>query len=355
MQHTYKVIGLMSGTSLDGLDIAYCQFEPSMAKWKFELLIGETISYNQERQKALIDAKNLNALKYAKLNVELGEFFGTEVKNFCEKHQIKPDFIASHGHTVFHQPNSGLTTQIGNAAAIAAITKIPTIADFRTTDVALGGQGAPLVPIGDEILFSEYDFCLNLGGIANISYANEQKRLAFDICPVNMVLNRLANLLGKDYDEGGSLARSGKLHQDLMDRLNKMTFYQNTLPKSIGLEWVTKYIMPTFKKFDISVEDQLCTFTHHIAMQIAKIIAHKPDSSLLITGGGAFNTFLVEQIAHYGGEKLKVIIPDQKIIDFKEAIIFAFLGVLRWRQKNNTLKSVTGARRDSCGGAIYWY
>lgn len=348
--NTYNVIGVMSGTSLDGLDICYCSFSISKNKqWSYNINAASTINISDKLKTKLIKAINYSGLELSLLDNELGDFIGHSINIFIKKNNIKSiDFISSHGHTIFHQPQKKLTLQIGNGANISSITKYPVICDFRTSDLALNGNGAPLVPIGDKLLFNEYDYCLNLGGIANISY-QEEKRIAYDICPANMVLNKLANELGKDYDENGDIAKSGKIDSSLLTKLNNLEYYQTPHPKSLGFEWVEKYIFPILNNYDIPVENKLSTFIEHIALQISNQVTEK--STLLITGGGVFNSFLIERLKK--NSNLSIIIPPEEIINFKEALIFGFLGVLRYRNEINTLKSVTGAQFDNIGGCIY--
>ncbi|TXB65231.1 anhydro-N-acetylmuramic acid kinase [Vicingus serpentipes] len=348
--NTYNVIGVMSGTSLDGLDICYCSFSISKNKqWSYNINAASTINISDKLKTKLIKAINYSGLELSLLDNELGDFIGHSINIFIKKNNIKSiDFISSHGHTIFHQPQKKLTLQIGNGANISSITKYPVICDFRTSDLALKGNGAPLVPIGDKLLFNEYDYCLNLGGIANISY-QEEKRIAYDICPANMVLNKLANDLGKEYDANGDIARSGKIDSSLLTKLNNLEYYQTPHPKSLGFEWVEKYIFPILNNYDIPVENKLSTFIEHIALQISNQVTEK--STLLITGGGVFNSFLIERLKK--NSNLSIIIPPEEIINFKEALIFGFLGVLRYRNEINTLKSVTGAQFDNIGGCIY--
>jgi anhydro-N-acetylmuramic acid kinase len=348
--NTYNVIGVMSGTSLDGLDICYCSFSISKNKqWSYNINAASTINISDKLKTKLINAINYSGLELSLLDNELGDFIGHSINIFIKKNNIKSiDFISSHGHTIFHQPQKKLTLQIGNGANISSITKYPVICDFRTSDLALNGNGAPLVPIGDKLLFNEYDYCLNLGGIANISY-QEEKRIAYDICPANMVLNKLANELGKDYDENGDIAKSGKIDTKLLSELNNLEYYQTPHPKSLGFEWVVQNIFPILNNYDIPVENKLSTFIEHIALQISNQVTEK--STLLITGGGVFNSFLIERLKK--NSNLSIIIPPEEIINFKEALIFGFLGVLRYRNEINTLKSVTGAQFDNIGGCIY--
>jgi anhydro-N-acetylmuramic acid kinase len=346
----YNVIGVMSGTSLDGLDICYCSFSISKnKKWTYKINTATTIGISLELKTKLKNAITFSGLELAILNNEMGNFIGHSINQFIREHNINSiDFISSHGHTIFHQPEKKLTLQIGNGANISSITKYPVICDFRTSDLALNGNGAPLVPIGDQLLFAEYDYCLNLGGIANISY-QEKERIAFDICPANMILNKLANELGKEYDKNGDFAKSGKIDNTLLVELNSIEYYQKSHPKSLGFEWVEQNIFPILKNYEISIEDKLRTFTEHIAQQISKQL--KKDSTLLITGGGAFNHFLIQRLKKISD--IKIIIPPDEIINFKEALLFGFLGVLRSRNEINSLKSVTGARFDNIGGCIY--
>ena len=355
----------MSGTSLDGVDIAFCKFTCSSegekgAEWKFTILNAETAEYNKEWKNRLQSLHHADALSFVKTDVELGKHFGILVKKFISKNKIRPDLISSHGHTVFHQPENGFTSQIGDGAQIAAITNIETVCDFRTKDVALGGQGAPLVPIGDRLLFYEYDFCLNLGGIANISFERGNKRIAFDICPVNMALNKLASEAKLSFDKNGALAAKGKINNALFNKLNGLDYYRKSPPKSIGKEWYLKNCESLISDSSIPLNDRLRTFCEHIAIQIAASIKieSKPGKSILVSGGGAHNGFLLQNIKEClkKSPKSKIIrveIPSKEIIDFKEALIFAFLGVLRARKEMNVLCSVTGAVKDSISGTIY--
>jgi len=365
--NTYKVIGLMSGTSLDGLDIAFCVFTEKNDKWSFQIKNAETIPYTKQWKEKLSSVENKTAFDFALLNSEYGHYLGLQTKIFIKKNKLKVDFIASHGHTVFHQPDKKVTFQIGSGATIAAECKLPVVCDFRSLDVALGGQGAPLVPIGDKLLFSEYDYCLNLGGFANISFTSPRPvghpspvgegkgvRFAFDICPVNIIINELCKKTGKEFDDKGLIARKGKVNQLLLNELNKLKFYhqKKNQPKSLGKEWVIKYFNPILNKHRLSVEDKLRTVYEHIAEQITYSTFNTQRSTILITGGGAYNDFLVERIKALTNHK--IIIPEKNIIEFKEALIFAFLGVLRMRNEVNCLKSVTGAFEDNVGGAVSW-
>lgn len=351
----YHVIGLMSGTSLDGLDIAFCRFSVDNDGWKYEILEAETKPYTIDWKERLLSLETASAAEFHQLNQEYGYFLGRQVSDFIVKKGLKPDFVASHGHTIFHQPDKRFTVQAGAGSAIAAACKLPVVCDFRSVDVALGGQGAPLVPLGDRMLFPEYNYCLNLGGFANISYEHNKKRIAFDICPVNIVMNTICENIGKPYDDKGAMARSGMISMYMLHEFNQLPFYRlmpNT-PKSLGKEWVVENVDPIIAQYEIAENDLLHTFCEHVAIQIARATDVKQTKKMLVTGGGAYNDYLIERIQTLS--KHELIIPDKKTIEFKEALIFAFLGVLRMRNEVNCLKSVTGARMDNVGGAVYTF
>lgn len=345
----FKVIGMMSGTSLDGLDIAAVDFFYSDENWSFKIAEAETVAYTSEWEDRLRNSPELSGEKLIQLNADYGRFLGQEINRFIKRTGFVPEIIASHGHTVFHQPDNHFTFQVGNGADIAAETGITTIADFRTGDVALGGQGAPLVPVGDRLLFSKYDACLNLGGFANISYEKNDSRLAFDICPVNFVLNFLARKEGLQYDKNGELGKAGNVNEKLLNQLNGLPFYKQNPPKSLGKEWMDNQFFPVIEASNLSVQDKLRTAYEHIASQIASTAPG--NGKMLVTGGGAFNTFLIEQIKKHS--KAEIVIPEKMIVDYKEALIFAFLGLLRMLGKTNCYSSVTGAKKDSSSGVIF--
>lgn len=342
----------MSGTSLDGVDLAHLQFHIENQKWSFEILDCETISYSESWLEQLKSAVNYNQNQLQELNLNYTQLLGQIIATFIEKHQIKNiDAVCSHGHTILHQPQNGFTLQIGNLPEIAGYCKQTVVCDFRVQDVKLGGQGAPLVPIGDRILFAEYEYCLNLGGFSNVSFETDGKRIAFDISPVNTVLNFYANQLGFEYDDKGKKAQSGKLHLDLFDALNALDFYQKPFPKSLGFEYVKEVVLPLIESHSITIEDKMHTFTEHVALQIALALPSK-KGKLLVTGGGAYNDFLRQRM-QYHLPQMEIIIPNTKILEFKEALIFGLLGVLKLRNEINVLSSVTGAKRDHSSGTIY--
>lgn len=346
-----NVIGLMSGTSLDGLDICYASFERGEdGSWKYSILKAMDYPYPDDLKNKLATAQNMSAQEYALLNSDYGIYLGKKVMNFMEQYGFVPDLIASHGHTIFHQPNRRFTAQIGSGAGIAAETGVDCVCDFRTTDVALHGQGAPLVPIGDRVLFADYDYCLNLGGFSNISFDDGDSRCAYDICPVNYVMNYYTRReVEKEYDVDGNIARSGKISSALFSALNELDFYKMNGPKSLGREWVENEVIPLIDSFNLSLADRLCTFCEHIAYQIG---SHISGGKVLLTGGGALNVYLVERMSALAPQ-CTYFVPDKLTVNFKEALIFAFLGVLYWYDIPNCLSSVTGASYNCVGGALY--
>ena len=351
-QEKYKVLGVMSGTSLDGIDCAVVEFTYENNCWHYEFVQGETISYPDEWTAKLNTASSLNETDLHLLNIAYTCFLSEKINEFIAENQLADlDFIASHGHTVLHQPEKGITLQIGNLPIVADLYDLPFVCDFRVQDVALGGQGAPLVPIGDRLLFADYDYCLNLGGFSNISFEENKERIAFDICPVNTLLNHFAKKLGKDFDENGAFAASGSINQDLFNELNNLSFYNQKGPKSLGIEQVHAIYLPLIEKYQLTAQDILATLTEHIAYQIASVLKIK-DSKLLATGGGAYNEHLINRLKNHAPHTT-IVLGAKELIEFKEALIFAFLGVLRITNTNNVLKSVTGATRDHCSGIIF--
>ena len=346
----FKVIGLMSGSSLDGLDIAYVNFSHDNKKWFFQIVEAGNVPYTDEWKNKLSEAFNKNESELKELDIEYGKYLGSITKKFIKKYELDPKLIASHGHTIFHMPEKGYTLQIGNGQEIANETGIMTINDFRTEDVKKGGQGAPLVPIGDKHLFADYPICLNIGGIANLSYDSEGKRIAYDICMANQLLNYLASKLGYDYDNNGNFARQGTVNQELLNILNNNPYYDKEAPKSLGREFFEQYQHKIIDESSLSAKDLLATATEHIAYQIVRATEHLKSSKMLITGGGAKNNYLIERIRKMS--KHEIVIPDTMIIDYKEALIFAFLGALKTEGRFNVLSSVTGATSDSSSGNV---
>ena len=346
---TRTAIGLMSGSSLDGLDIALVRFQEENDKYGFQILQAETLPYPEFWTQQLSEAFHKQSEDLVQLDKEYGKFLGEQVLAFAQKHNTKPDFVASHGHTIFHRPEEHYTLQIGDGLELAKACGFTVVNDFRSEDVSKGGQGAPLVPIGDKLLFSNYEMCLNIGGIANISYDEGGKRIAYDLCIANQALNYLAQLEGLEYDKDGELARSGEVDHSLLKKLNNSPFFIQDPPKSLGREYFETYQKGLLN--GLSVADMLATFVEHIALQIALPISFVPKGKMLCTGGGARNKFLIERLQ--ARTKHEVVIPEKEVVDYKEALVFAFLGLLRMQGKTNVMASVTGAESDSCSGQIW--
>ena len=346
---TCHAIGLMSGSSLDGLDLAFVRFTYDESHYAYRIEAAETLPYPPYWHDQLANAFLSTPEKLVPLDKEYGAYLGTQVNTFINKHHLHPDFVASHGHTVFHRPELRYTLQIGDGQALADACGCTVVNDFRSEDVCKGGQGAPLVPIGDRLLFGGYDICLNIGGIANLSYESDGRRIAYDICIANQALNWLAQREGVAYDKDGLLARQGHVDPQLLEALNSHRFYLQAPPKSLGREF-----FETFQKGLLESRptcDALATFVEHVALQIGQAIEHLPHGKMLVTGGGALNGYLVERIQCH--TQHLVVVPDRMTVDYKEALIFALLGLLRIEERTNVLCSVTGAPTDSCSGKIW--
>lgn len=351
------IISLMSGTSLDGLDLAVCIFNSENNIFKFQIIKSETIPYPLILKEKLKSAIHWEKKKIEKLDQEYGHFLGSQVLNFMKKHYLNPVLISSHGHTIKHQPEIKLTLQIGSGKEIRHITGISVVNNFRTHDLALGGQGAPLVPIGDELLFPQYSFCLNLGGFSNISFHQHHKRIACDLGPCNMLLNNLTQIKTIEYDRDGLISRTGLIVEELFNQWKTLDYYKLNPPKSLGREWFEK----NFKIDQISKkyqwENLLRTSVEHIAWTVSEFVKkfqQDVNQTVLVTGGGTHNQFLLERIQSMLPTTIKLCIPDKQLVDYKEAIIFGFLGYLRVKNINNILSSVTGASHDHCSGDLYW-
>ncbi|WP_417886501.1 anhydro-N-acetylmuramic acid kinase [Zunongwangia sp.] len=348
--NSYFIIGVMSGTSLDGIDLAYVHFEKK-TNYNFKVLASTTFAYSEFWKQELANAINYDDVELSKLNKAYTKYLADEISRFIQEFKIDElDAIASHGHTIKHEPDNNYTLQIGNLPEIAMYLNTKVVCDFRVQDVQLGGQGAPLVPIGDILLFNEYRYCLNLGGFANISDKSDKQIIAYDICAVNTVFNYYAQKLGKAYDDGGELAASGKLNEELLQKLNSLTFYRQKPPKSLGIEWVRAEVLPILEGAELSVADIMHTYAIHVAQQVANMLNFNKDK-VLVTGGGAFNTYLIELFQKYSD--CEFIIPKKEIIEYKEAIIFGLLGVLKLENKINVLKTVTGAKKDHSSGVTF--
>ncbi len=357
----YRVIGIMSGSSLDGLDIAFVELHAKSGKWDFDFIAAETVAYPPEWEEKLRQAIHLDAKNYLLLHSAYGHYIGKAVRAFIDRHSLayKVALVSSHGHTTFHLPPD-MTAQLGEGAAIAAETGLPVVTDLRALDLALGGQGAPIVPMGEKLLWSDYQFFLNLGGIANISVNHPSEYIAYDVCPANRVLNMITAKKGIAFDDGGRMAASGNINAEVLDTLNVLGYYGMAYPKSLANDFGTDTVFPLLELGNMKDEDALRTFTEHIAVQVsAEVEKHLPrlglpNSRMLVTGGGAFNLFLMERLRyHLEPMRVEVVIPDANLVNYKEALIMALLGVLRWRDEPTTLSTVTGASKDGTGGAIW--
>lgn len=350
-KNQYSVIGVMSGTSLDGIDIVLMTLEILENRWCFTIEAAETVAYSKYWKSDLQAAIGYTEEQLERLDFKYTEMLGQELLRFMKKYSIQTlDAVCSHGHTIRHRPDLGWTYQIGNLPRLAQIIERKVVCDFRVQDVVLGGQGAPLVPIGDRLLFAAYDYCLNLGGFSNVSFENNGERIAYDICPINIVLNHYAEQLGHDYDAYGEIARSGTIHKTLLEQLNTLGYYSESPPKSLGLEWVRKFFFPILNDSQLPIPDILATCTEHMAMQLGRNF--RQNTSVLITGGGAYNTYLIERLQAIAN--IQIHIPSNQIVDYKEALVFGLLGVLRLRGEINCLSSVTGAKHDHISGKVFY-
>ena len=352
MAFCFRITGLMSGSSLDGVDLACCEFSQANNIWNYKIVAAETLPYPADIKAKLDEACLHSRDQIVDLDLLLGKFFGNLLNEFHGKYKLLPALISSHGHTILHEPHRGITLQAGSGKEIARKTGIRVVNDFRREDVAQGGQGAPLVPVGDRLLFGNYEGCLNLGGFANISYEGiDGKRIAFDIGPANMALNWIAGLKGSEFDRDGRMASQGIVSESLIQELNQMNYYSEPAPKSLGREWFLNNFLPQLKQQTLSIEDLMATTAEHIATQIARGINDAQLKSILVTGGGALNQNLIERLKHLTSADIHI--PDASLVHFKEALVFAFLGLLKMRKEINCLSSVTGGKNDLSVGVIH--
>lgn len=352
MEDKYRVTGLMSGSAMDGTDLACCDLQWDGHRWNYQILEAETIPYGMELKSKLELACNWSMNEIQELDKELGTYYASLLNDFHQRKALDPGLIASHGHTILHEPHRGVTYQAGNGSIMAKRTGIMVVNDFRSEDVAQGGQGAPLVPLGDKLLFASHEGCLNLGGFANISFDNKEgQRIAYDLSPANMPLNHVASLKGLEFDRDGELARRGTLQTNLFEKMNQLKYYQQSGPKSLGREWFMKVLLPLMNQSGLSPEDLMATVLEHIAFQVARGINEADITSVLLTGGGALNLSLIERIRHY--TNAKITLPQEQLIHYKEALVFALLGVLKIRGEINCLSIVTGGKNDLSAGTIH--
>ncbi|MBC2839249.1 anhydro-N-acetylmuramic acid kinase [Robiginitalea sp. SC105] len=353
---TYRILGMMSGTSLDGLDLVLAELTDTGETWKYRILEADCIDYDAPMRERLHQAIGLGAVDLLAFHTEYGRWLGRAARQFLRTRNTRVDAVASHGHTIHHRPDRGVTFQLGCPQEVALHSGVTCIGDFRSLDVRLGGQGAPLVPIGDRLLFGEFDFCLNLGGISNISFERDGKRTAFDIGIANMLLNHLSREAGHPYDAGGNLARKGRVLPGLLRALDNLPYYHQPFPKSTGYEWFRDAILPLLADAPDSPENRLQTAVRHIAGTIARQIdqlAGGNPGKVLVTGGGAYNAYLMEVLEEATAPGIRLVVPEGGLVENKEALVFALLGALRLQEGVNVLASVTGASRDSCSGVIY--
>ena len=351
-----NVLGIMSGTSMDGIDLALCSVHQNGENWNVNILKAITLPYNETWRVRLSQLKYQNPELYARTDVFYGRYLGELALAFQKESGLEIDLIASHGHTIFHQPQKWITAQVGDGATLYGTSGIPTVSNFRRADVAAGGQGAPLVTLGDELLFSEYDACLNLGGFCNVSLKTDSGRLSFDIAPCNIVLNRLARERKLKFDEGGKIAEPGNIIYPLLEQLNSIGYYKKSAPKSLGREWINKEFWHLVRDFDDhSLEDRMKTLVMHIATQIAVALesnSSKPleEMKILVTGGGAFNDTLMDYLKSETDSN--IVVPDSQMVQYKEAMIFALLGAMRVKNLTNISGATTGASRSVIGGSL---
>jgi anhydro-N-acetylmuramic acid kinase len=357
---TYRVIGVMSGSSMDGLDIVYCVLDEIGGKWQYEIVHADCVAFDTDWIKKLAEVNTFNIEQYLQVDADFGKYIGEKINAFITQYQLehKVHFIASHGHTTLHRPQLGFSAQIGCGASIAAVTALPVINNLRMMDVAHGGNGAPIVPIADQLLFSNYDLLLNIGGIANITMQQSAESVAFDICAANRILNVLAQEINLSYDKDGAIAQQGNMIASLFEKLNALDYYKQPHPKSLANEFGLETVLPIINATNGSVEDKLHTYTHHIALQIAKCCKQLTVSltvkpKLLITGGGALNKYLVNCIGQYTNNEIEIEVPSEITIQYKEALAMALIGALRWREEINVLHTVTGAKQNTINGALW--
>ena len=340
----------MSGSSLDGVDLCLISFKKDQS-WDFKVIKYVQLSLSEELRKRLKNSENLNAREIHELDIDYGFWLGNQIKTFLANDSgVK--VIGIHGHTVFHDPKKNLSIQIGNGEVISHVTGLPTVDTFRIKDILHGGQGAPLVPIGDCLLFPDFQAWVNLGGIANITVKKEKGIMAWDIAPCNQVLNFLAGKLGHEYDKNGTIAASGHLLDEWLNELEKPAFFHQTPPKSLDNQWVKQHLITDLPT---NTPDALHTYCFFLSKQIHQAVKRfsSPSTKILFTGGGANNLFLIDQIKKQLSPSFQVIVPDKIIIDYKEAIIFGFLGLLRFLNQRNVLGEATGSNSDTISGVLH--
>ncbi|MGB3511917.1 MAG: anhydro-N-acetylmuramic acid kinase [Microcoleaceae cyanobacterium] len=375
-----KVIGLISGTSVDGIDAALVDVAGAQTSLKVELLAAATYPYPEKLRSQILDVcggASLSMAELAELDDTIAQQFATAALTINDNYGIKAQLIGSHGQTVYHRPPAqklGYSVQLGRGELIANLTGIPTISNFRAADIAVGGQGAPLVPCVDIHLLShpEYSRCVqNLGGIGNVAYMKSQNAvdlqktiLGWDTGPSNTLLDLAVQHFSqgsKTYDKNGEWAANGKPCQELVENWLKQDFFQQQPPKSTGRELFGKdYLfncLSDAENYNLSAADILATITELTAASInhsyRKFLPNLPDQ-ILLCGGGSHNLYLKERI-----QKLLAPIPVLTTselgvdVDFKEAIAFAVLAYWRSLEIPSNLPEVTGAKVEVMLGEIH--
>ncbi|MGB0167057.1 MAG: anhydro-N-acetylmuramic acid kinase [Luteibaculum sp.] len=345
----WKALGIMSGSSLDGLDLALSEYTLNQEKWSFKILHRDSIELPDNLKELLKTSTSLSGEDLVLLDITYGKWIASQLGDFLADYP-KPDVVGLHGHTVFHKPDLGYSLQIGSADHVAASVSCPVVSNFRQKNIALGGQGAPLVPIGDFHLFNDFDACVNLGGICNTTLLNRQDLLAWDISACNQVFNFLAHEMGQAFDKDGVIALSGSLDEDLLQALNRLSYYDLKAPKSIGNHWVKENFIPLVQRAKSSVPDKMHTVQRHLVDRICTELKSYGVKKALLTGGGAHNANFVQRLRDQGD--IEFIVPEKQIVDFKEAIIFGFLALLRILCKENILSSYTNSKFNLSGGSI---
>jgi len=339
----------MSGTSGDGLDLAVVSF-PSTTNESYQLIEGITLPYPPHWQKRLTFQDQISGSDLLRLNHDYGVYTANLIKEYLRQTPYPISLIALHGHTYLHQPALGITYQLGCGPEVSQICGITTVSDFRTADVSLGGQGAPLVPIGDKFLFAEYDGCLNLGGFANLSILNREPILACDLAPANLIMNHLSKREGLPFDKDGEIAAQGQIIPQLLETLRSLPYFREKPPKSLGREWLEVEFLPLFAERR-GTTDLMATAVAFLVEQVTEYCQSYGLQRVLVTGGGAFNRFLIQQLQQQRPKTFEI--PGPKLIEYKEALLFAWLGMRRIQEKINVWASVTGAAVNHSAGIVH--
>jgi anhydro-N-acetylmuramic acid kinase len=347
------ILGAMSGSSLDGLDLAICSFTDQSI---FTIHNSTTIELPLDLRTKLKNFSTLNAFQIADLDAYFALFSAHSIRDFTNNWIGGISLVVSHGHTLYHNPANAVSWQIGNGGIIAAVTGIDTLCDLRVQDVALGGQGAPLAALVDLNLFKDYTGLLNLGGIANITINQSNTVYSWDISPCNQVFNHLAQKEGKEFDKGGSIARSGKILMELIHKWQENTYFSQMPPKSMDNTWVKENYIKEIDKIDQPVKILMASFAEFVAIQLSKDLKSLDlnPGKILVTGGGAFNAHFISRLkVHLSPLNWVVEVAEESLINYKEAMLMAYMGHRYINKKTNTISTATGAEKDLISGALY--